>query len=86
MTSVSWASLIDRLTKIEVVEAQLELHAGRKVALDAGERFADRVGHVDEVRLGLANDPQRDGRRAVVPEASSGRPRARARPARRPSA
>ena len=68
MSSVSSASRIERETKIDSSNATLSLTPGRQRLLDPRQLVADRVGHLDDVGLRLADHADRHRRRALEPE------------------
>ena len=69
-----------------LVERGRELHARRERRLDPRQLCADGVGHLDDVRLGLPDHADRDGRCAVESEGAALVLGGRARPGRDPSA
>ena len=62
MTSVSCASWIERFTKIDPSKADVDADAGRQRRRDARQRLAHRVGHLDQVGLGLPHHAEADRR------------------------
>ena len=59
--SVSSASWIERLHEDGLVEGGGEVHARRERGLDPRQLRVDRLGHRDDVRLGLPDDADGDG-------------------------
>ena len=68
MTSVSCASLIERLTKIDSSNAMSSSTPGGSDGLDARQASPDGVGHLDQVGLRLPDHADGRPRRALEAE------------------